>query len=174
MQIPEYISKAEVQRVCRELGIRDWTALTAAEVTLDEARAIQAAVGAEAGQISAAELKQVDVMNVVLGEVADSVDEVWIESKPAGFALHTRLATEFTDVQYYFAYPPLDLYGWSRWKDGRLVRVSLTTTGRRKIEQLFPRFNAEEVALTTHLEPEQQEQLASLLRSMLRRVGDGE
>jgi DNA-binding MarR family transcriptional regulator len=54
------------------------------------------------------------------------------------------------------------------------VRVSLTTTGRRKIEQLFPRFNAEEVALTTHLEPEQQEQLASLLRSMLRRVGDGE
>ena len=34
-------------------------------------------------------------MNVVLGEVADSVDEVWIESKPAGFALHTRLATEF-------------------------------------------------------------------------------
>jgi DNA-binding MarR family transcriptional regulator len=59
-------------------------------------------------------------------------------------------------------------------EDGRLVRVSLTTTGRRKIEQLFPRFNAEEVALTTHLEPEQQEQLASLLRSMLRRVGDGE
>jgi DNA-binding MarR family transcriptional regulator len=59
-------------------------------------------------------------------------------------------------------------------EDGRLVRVSLTTTGRRKIEQLFPRFNAEEVALTTHLEPEQQEQLASLLRSMLRRVGDGD
>jgi DNA-binding MarR family transcriptional regulator len=57
-------------------------------------------------------------------------------------------------------------------EDGRLVRVSLTTTGRRKIEQLFPRFNAEEVALTTHLEPEQQEQLASLLRSMLRRVGN--
>ena len=38
-------------------------------------------------------------------------------------------------------------------EDGRLVRVSLTTTGRRTIEQLFPRFNAEEVVLTTHLEP---------------------
>ena len=44
--------------------------------------------------------------------------------------------------------------------------------GRRKIEKLFPRFNAEEVALTTHHEPEQQEQLATLLGSILRRVGN--
>ena len=58
MQIPEYISKAEVQRVCRELGIRDWTALTVAEVTLDEAQVIQAAVGAEAGQISTEQFRQ--------------------------------------------------------------------------------------------------------------------
>jgi MarR family transcriptional regulator, organic hydroperoxide resistance regulator len=56
-------------------------------------------------------------------------------------------------------------------EDGRLVRVTLTETGRRKIEELFPRFNAEEVALTTHLDASQQEHLASLLRSMLRRVG---
>jgi MarR family transcriptional regulator, organic hydroperoxide resistance regulator len=55
-------------------------------------------------------------------------------------------------------------------QDGRLVRVSLTRTGRRKIEQLFPRFNAEEAALTAHLGPEEQERLATLLRSMLRRV----
>jgi len=58
-------------------------------------------------------------------------------------------------------------------QDGRLVRVSLTPAGHRKIERLFPKFNAEEVALTSHLEPEQQEALASLLRSMLRRVGEG-
>jgi MarR family transcriptional regulator, organic hydroperoxide resistance regulator len=57
-------------------------------------------------------------------------------------------------------------------EDGRLVRVSLTAAGRRKIEKLFPRFNAEEVALTTHLDADQQEQLAGLLRSMLRRVGN--
>ncbi len=38
------------------------------------------------------ELHQVDVLNEVLGEVADSFDQVWLESKPAGFALHTRLA----------------------------------------------------------------------------------
>ncbi len=40
------------------------------------------------------ELRQVDVLEEVLGEVADSVDQVWLEPKPAGFALHTRLATE--------------------------------------------------------------------------------
>ncbi len=44
--------------------------------------------------LDTAELRQVDVLNLVLGEVADSVDQVWLEPKPAGFALHTRLATE--------------------------------------------------------------------------------
>jgi DNA-binding MarR family transcriptional regulator len=52
-----------------------------------------------------------------------------------------------------------------------MVIVSLTQQGRQKIEELFPRFNAEEVALTDHLRPDQQEALASMLRSMLRRVG---
>jgi DNA-binding MarR family transcriptional regulator len=58
-------------------------------------------------------------------------------------------------------------------EDGRLVRVALTGSGRRKIGELFPRFNAEEVALTEHLEPAEQEQLAALLRSLLRRVNGG-
>ncbi|MFT2689600.1 trehalose-phosphatase [Clavibacter zhangzhiyongii] len=40
------------------------------------------------------ELEQRGVLSDVLGQVADSLDEVWIEEKPAGFALHTRLATE--------------------------------------------------------------------------------
>jgi trehalose 6-phosphate phosphatase len=40
------------------------------------------------------ELRQVDVLEAVLGEVADAVDQVWLEPKPAGFALHTRLATD--------------------------------------------------------------------------------
>ena len=30
----------------------------------------------------------------VLGQVADTLDAVWVEPKPAGYALHTRLATE--------------------------------------------------------------------------------
>jgi trehalose 6-phosphate phosphatase len=44
--------------------------------------------------LDTSELRQVDLLNSVLGEVADSVDQVWLEPKPAGFALHTRLATE--------------------------------------------------------------------------------
>ena len=40
------------------------------------------------------ELDRREVLNKVLVEVADAIDQVWIEEKPAGFALHTRLATE--------------------------------------------------------------------------------
>jgi len=51
MNIADFVSKEEVQRACQELGIRDWTALTNTKVQLEEARAIRAAVGAEALQI---------------------------------------------------------------------------------------------------------------------------
>lgn len=40
------------------------------------------------------EIRQVGILNEVLGEVAESFDQVWLEPKPAGFALHTRLATD--------------------------------------------------------------------------------
>jgi trehalose 6-phosphate phosphatase len=50
--------------------------------------------GDDAVSLDTQELKSVDVLNRVLGEVADSFDQVWLEPKPAGFALHTRLATE--------------------------------------------------------------------------------
>ena len=55
-------------------------------------------------------------------------------------------------------------------RDGRRVLVSLTRAGTRKIEQLFPRFNAEEVIVTAHLDPARQDALANLLRSMYRAV----
>ncbi len=51
MNIADFISVAEVQRMCQELGIRDWTALTEAKVQVEDAKIIQAAVGAEALQI---------------------------------------------------------------------------------------------------------------------------
>lgn len=57
MEIPEYISKIEVQRVCRELGIRDWSALTAPQVEPYETEIIRQAVGGEALQISAEEFQ---------------------------------------------------------------------------------------------------------------------
>ncbi|HZD16583.1 MAG TPA: MarR family transcriptional regulator [Actinomycetota bacterium] len=54
--------------------------------------------------------------------------------------------------------------------DGRMVRVSLTEAGRRKIEELFPRFNAEEIAVTTYLAPDERRAMAAMLRSILRSV----
>jgi len=59
-------------------------------------------------------------------------------------------------------------------RDGRMVLVSLTPVGRRKIEGLFLRYNAEEVAVTEHLSPDDQDALARLLRSMLRAVENGD
>ena len=58
MDIPEYISKKEVQRVCQQLGIRDWTELPDGKVTLSEAKIIQQAVGGETEQISSADFQQ--------------------------------------------------------------------------------------------------------------------
>jgi restriction endonuclease Mrr len=58
MNIADFISKEEVQRVCRELGIRDWTKLTDTNVQIEEARIIQSTVGSEALQIPAAWFQQ--------------------------------------------------------------------------------------------------------------------
>lgn len=52
MNIPEYITKEEVRRVCSAIGIRDWTALTEAKVKIDEAAAIQKLIGSQALAIS--------------------------------------------------------------------------------------------------------------------------
>jgi hypothetical protein len=51
MNIADFIPKEEVQHVCQELGIRDWTKLTDAKVQVEEARIIQVVVGSEALQI---------------------------------------------------------------------------------------------------------------------------
>ena len=53
MNIPEYVTLEEVKRVCKELGIRDWTALTDNHVQLEEARVI---------------LKELDVKNMKIGD----------------------------------------------------------------------------------------------------------
>ena len=57
MDIPEYISKQEVQRVCDELGIRDWTKLTADKIEANEAKTIQEHVGGEALEITVEEFQ---------------------------------------------------------------------------------------------------------------------
>jgi len=52
-------------------------------------------------------------------------------------------------------------------KDGRVVLVSLTPSGRKKIEALFPRFNAEEARVASVLPGEDQDRLAMMLRKLL-------
>jgi len=57
MEIPEYVSKGEVQRVCAELGIRDWTTLSNAEVEYREAEILRELVGGESLAISVEEFQ---------------------------------------------------------------------------------------------------------------------
>jgi hypothetical protein len=47
MKLPEYITAAEVRRVCKELGIRDWSKLKAAKALPEEAKKILAEVNTE-------------------------------------------------------------------------------------------------------------------------------
>ncbi|NQX12895.1 trehalose-phosphatase [Microbacteriaceae bacterium VKM Ac-2855] len=44
--------------------------------------------------LSAGEQAKVELLEGVLKGIARGIDNVWIEDKPAGFALHTRLATD--------------------------------------------------------------------------------
>jgi hypothetical protein len=41
-----------------------------------------------------------------------------------------RLGSRFVEVQYFFAYPPVDLFAWARLLEGRVVRAfAITDTG---------------------------------------------
>ena len=47
MELPVYVTLEEVQRVCKLLGIRDWTQLTDTKVLPEEARVILAEINPE-------------------------------------------------------------------------------------------------------------------------------
>lgn len=55
---PWHVPASEVSRACQELGIRDWSQLAEISVSPEEAKAIQAAVGAEASQLSVDDFRQ--------------------------------------------------------------------------------------------------------------------
>jgi hypothetical protein len=57
MKHPEYVTKKEVQRICKALGIRDWTTLKKAEVRPEEARIILSEVGPKGMKIPLDEFK---------------------------------------------------------------------------------------------------------------------
>lgn len=58
MELPEYVTVEEVKRVCKELHIRDWTALTEPEVLPEEASAILAAMNVEGMDIALEDFRQ--------------------------------------------------------------------------------------------------------------------
>lgn len=58
MKLPEYITADEVRRVCRELGLRDWTALTEPTATAEEAKIILAEVNTEGMPIGLEEFRR--------------------------------------------------------------------------------------------------------------------
>jgi hypothetical protein len=58
LEIPEYVSKEEVQRVCAQLGFRDWTKLSNAEVEYSEAEILRELVGGEALEVSVEEFQR--------------------------------------------------------------------------------------------------------------------
>jgi hypothetical protein len=58
MKIPQYITIEEVKRVCSELGIRDWSAVSEAKVTLGEAEKILSQVNVSAMPVSADTFRQ--------------------------------------------------------------------------------------------------------------------
>ena len=58
MKLPEYISKDEVKRVCKELGLRDWSKLKEASVTEKEAAEILRVVNTEGMDIPVEDFKQ--------------------------------------------------------------------------------------------------------------------
>ena len=58
MDLPEYVTKDEVRRVCAALKIRDWTALAPPGVQADEAATILAEVNAAGLAISVEDFRQ--------------------------------------------------------------------------------------------------------------------
>jgi MarR family transcriptional regulator, organic hydroperoxide resistance regulator len=57
-------------------------------------------------------------------------------------------------------------------EDGRLVLVSLEPRGQDVIERLFPAFNRGEALVSASLTPKEKDQLAALLRKIIRTVED--
>ena len=58
MDIPEYVTVDEVKRVCRELGISDWTTLTDSSVDAEEAGAILKQIDVGDMQINLEDFRQ--------------------------------------------------------------------------------------------------------------------
>lgn len=57
MKLPDYVTKDEVKRECKELGIRNWAALKKLVPSLEEAKIIRAAIGTAGIRIGAKDFR---------------------------------------------------------------------------------------------------------------------
>jgi hypothetical protein len=64
MKLPQYITKEEVERICRELKMRNWTNMKSIEVSIDEAKTILQEVNVDNMPIDIGEFR--DGLNVEL------------------------------------------------------------------------------------------------------------
>ncbi len=58
MKVPQYVSKDEVKRICKELGFRDWSAITEPIVSEKEASAILKIVNTKGMKIPVSDFRQ--------------------------------------------------------------------------------------------------------------------
>ncbi len=58
MELPEYVTVDEVKRVCKVLGLRDWTALEKAEISLEESKIILDVVNTQGMNIVIEDFRQ--------------------------------------------------------------------------------------------------------------------
>jgi len=64
VKIPEYVTREEVNRVCKGLRIRDWTKLKRAEVLPKEAKVILAKLNTEKMKIDLEEFRKESKLNL--------------------------------------------------------------------------------------------------------------
>jgi Protein of unknown function (DUF5661) len=57
MKLPEYVSKAEVKKVCKELGLKDWSVRKDSKVTKEEATIILKAANTGGMRVPVEELR---------------------------------------------------------------------------------------------------------------------
>ena len=58
MKLPQYVTASEVQRVCKELGFRDWSRIKSPKVTTKEAKTILSKVNVKKMQIDPEEFRR--------------------------------------------------------------------------------------------------------------------
>ncbi len=58
MKLPQYVTPTEVRKVCKQLGLRDWSKLKSPKVTLKEAKTILAKVNVKKMKIDPEEFRR--------------------------------------------------------------------------------------------------------------------